>query len=429
MIAWIQLRHWLHELGIYAWTQLGVQALSFLAGLVVVRTLAPSEFAQAALAGNFSITLALLADTGIGIGLASIGGGVWRDRERFSRLIATARRLRGRFALAALVLAGPLLAWLLIRNGAPVLHILAMLAAVAVTLWAQLNYEALGAAPRLAGEVFRVQRVDLSGNALRLVALLALAAIGVLNAPLALAIGSAVAVWQLRRIQPAIVDLADVHAVPDEADRRSFLALARSQAAYTIFFCLQGQIGLWIIAAFANTRGVADLGALARLAMLLTLPNAIQANLILPRFARMPPERALLARRYGQIVGGAAIAAIGLWTLSAAFPNPLLWLLGPSYAHLQRELPWFIASSALAYFASVLWSLNFARAWVRWSWLNVPLTLGIQAFTLPLLDLSTVHGVILFGLFPSLASIALNFWMSARGLRETNSAAGDVTRA
>lgn len=420
MTARNRLRRWLRELGIYAWMQLGVQALGFLAGLVIVRTLAPHEFAQVALAGNFQVTLALLADTGIGIGLASIGGQIWRDRDRFSRLIAAARVLRGRFALAAFVGAGPLLAWLLWRNGTPAFHLIAILAAVAVTLWAQLNYDALGAAPRLAGEVARVQRLDFAGNALRLAAILAIAMVGLLNAPLALTIGSAVVVWQYILIRPAVADLADANASPDELDRRSLLALARSQIAYTIFFCLQGQIGLWIIAAFGNTLGVAELGALGRLAMLLTLPNAIQNNLVLPRFARLPPERKLLARRYRQIVGAAAVAALGLWALSVAFSNPLLWLLGPSYAHLQRELPLLVASSALAYFASVLWSLNFARAWVRQSWLNIPLTLGIMGVSLPLLDLSTVRGVILFGLFPSLASIALNLWLSARGLRETN---------
>lgn len=335
-------------------------------------------------------------------------------------MIATARSLRGQFALIGLAGAIPLLAWLLSRNDTPVVHIVLIVAAVVVTLWAQLQFDALAAAPRLAGEVGRVQRIDLAGNALRLGVILALVAVGALNAPLAVATGSALALWQWFRIRPAVADLADLQAKPDEADRAALLSLARSQLANTIFFCLQGQIGLWIIAGFGNTRGVADLGALGRLAFLLTIPNAIQNHLILPRFARLPAERPLLARRYGQVVGVAALAALGMWALTAAFPEALLWLLGPSYAHLQRELPLLMASAALAYFASVLWSLNFARAWVRWSWLNIPLALAIQAACVSWLDLSTVRGVILFGLFPSLASIGLNFWLSRRGLRATS---------
>lgn len=419
MTAWNRPRRWLRDLGSYAFTQLGVQALGFLAGLAVVRTLPPDQFAQVALAGNFQVTLGLLADTGIGIGLASIGGQIWRDRDRLGRLIATARSLRGQFALVALAAMVPLFVWLLVRNGSPAWHVFAITAAVILTLWAQLNYDALGAAPRLAGEVARVQRIDLAGNAVRLGAMLALAALGMLNAPLAVAVGSMVAVGQWLRLRPAVADLVDLDAKPDEANRSALLSLARSQVANTIFFCLQGQIGLWIIAGFGNTRGVADLGALGRLAFLLTIPNAIQNNLILPRFARLPADRPLLTRRYGQIVGIAAAAALGLWALSAIFPEPLLWLLGPSYAHLQRELPLLMASAALAYFAAVLWSLNFARAWVRWSWLNIPIALAIQAASVPLLDLATVRGVILFGLFPSLASIALNLWLSRRGLRTT----------
>ena len=419
MTAWNRSGRWLRELGSYIWIQLGVQALGFFAGLAVVRTLSPDQYAQVALAGNFQFTLALLADTGIGIGLASIGGQVWRDRDRLGRLIATARSLRGRFALVALAATVPLLAWLLGRNGGSLFHVVAIVGAVILTLWAQLNFDALGAAPRHAGEVARVQRIDLAGNALRLGAILALAALGALNATLAVAVGSAIAVWQWFWIRPAVADLVNVHAKPDDADRAALLSLARSQLANTIFFCLQGQIGLWIIAGFGNTRGVADLGALGRLAFVLTIPNAIQNNLILPRFARLPANRPLLTRRYAQIVGLAAVAALALWALSAAFPKPLLWLLGPSYAHLQRELPLLMANSALAYFAAVLWSLNFARAWVRWSWLNIPFALAIQAACVSLLDLSTVRGVILFGLFPSIASIALNLWLSRRGLRAT----------
>lgn len=61
---------WLSDLGRFTWIQLGVQALGFLGGLAIVRTLSPDQYAQVALAGNFQVTLMLLADTGIGIGLA-----------------------------------------------------------------------------------------------------------------------------------------------------------------------------------------------------------------------------------------------------------------------------------------------------------------------------------------------------------------------
>ncbi len=60
----------------------------------------------------------ILADSGVGIGLTSIGGRVWQDPHRFGQLISTALRLRKYLAAAAVGVVAPILIWMLARNGA-----------------------------------------------------------------------------------------------------------------------------------------------------------------------------------------------------------------------------------------------------------------------------------------------------------------------
>ena len=82
-----------------------------------------------------------------------------------------------------------------------------------------------------------------------------------------------------------------------------------------------------------------------------------------------------------------------------------------------------MAETVIAYFGGVLWSMNYARAWVKWSWLYIPLTLATQAASLPFLRLGLVRDVIIFGTLPHVVIALLNFGMTWLGLRDTERAA------
>ncbi|MFM6307621.1 MAG: polysaccharide biosynthesis protein, partial [Dolichospermum sp.] len=60
---------------------------------------------------------------------------------------------------------------------------------------------------------------------------------------------------------------------------------------------------------------------------------------------------------------------------------------------------------------SLIWSLNYAKGWVKESYLTIPTTILTQIFLLLILDISTVRGVILFGLYSSIPSVLVNFHM------------------
>jgi hypothetical protein len=239
-----------------------------------------------------------------------------------------------------------------------------------------------------------------------------------LNAGVAALVGSGTLLLQyfiLRRYAAGIIDL---HAEENADDREAMIGFIRSQAANAVFFCLQGQITIFLITFFGHRVGaVAEVGALGRLAMIFAVLGNLLTNIFAPAFARCQ-ERRRLGWLYAGIVG--AVAAFSLFVLGGAafFPNEFLFILGNKYSHLQHELLIMVGAATLSMMATALWTLNASRAWVVGAWLNIPLTLGTQLLLIPFTDFSSVSGVLTFNVFSVFPSLMLNIGLSYRGFRQ-----------
>ena len=64
------------------------------------------------------------------------------------------------------------------------------------------------------------------------------------------------------------------------------------------------------------------------------------------------------------------------------FPTGLLWVLGKNYQHLRNEVLLIAAGGALGALSSVMLSLNAAKGWVKYYWLNIPCMIAIQIILL-----------------------------------------------
>ena len=73
---------------------------------------------------------------------------------------------------------------------------------------------------------------------------------------------------------------------------------------------------------------------------------------------------------------------------------------------------------------TAMWSLNSTKAWIRYSWLNIPSVILTQIVLLTLLDVSTVHGVILFGILSLVPNFLLNSMLTYRGMSERRYSTG-----
>lgn len=415
------LRRVLHRartIGKFASVQAAVQVIGFASGILLIRYLDQREYAYFTIANTMQGTINVLADIGISIGLVSIGGRVWEDRRRFGELINTALSMRRKMGAVAILAITPVLFYLLVKNGAPPFYATLLIVAVLAGLLVQLSLGVLSVVPRLRADLSRIQIIDFTGAAIRL-AVIALF-IGIfINAGIAMAIGSAVVLlqyWMLRRYVRAAIDL---HAPVNADDRAAMRGFIRNQAPNAIFFCVQGQITVFLISIFGRHVGsVAEVGALGRLAMIFAVLSNLLTNVFAPAFARCQSPRRL-RWQYAGIAGSVIAFSAVVLACAIFFPSQFLFVLGSKYSHLERELVFMVAGAVMHAIASTFWTLNASRAWIAGSWIFIPMTLATQAAIAPFTDFSSVRGVLIFNLISTVPNLALNLALSYRGFRAT----------
>jgi O-antigen/teichoic acid export membrane protein len=402
--------------GNFAVVQAVVQVIGFLSGILLVRTLEQRDYAYFTIANTMQGAINVLADIGISIALVSIGGRVWQDRHRFGQLINSALVVRRRLGAVAIIVITPVLYFLLVRNGAPFFYTTVLIALVVAGFLVQLSLSVLAVVPRLRSDIARIQNIDLTGALARLLALVALMYF-FLNAGVAILVATATLFLQYAMLRKYVAGVIDLSAPENAEDRAAMFGFVRKLAANAVFFCLQGQITVFLISFFGRrASSVAEVGALGRLAMIFAVLSNLLTNVFVPAFARCQSAKKL-RWLYGAIIGG--VAAFGLLVLCGAgiFPQQFLFVLGNKYAHLHRELLLMVGGAVLSSLAGTLWALNAAKAWVAGSWLYIPLTLGTQIALIPYTDFSSVRGVLTFNLLSAIPNLLLNFAMSYRGFR------------
>jgi O-antigen/teichoic acid export membrane protein len=408
--------------GNFAFVQAMVQLVGFASGILLVRWLDQTEYAYFTIANTMQGTINVLADMGISIGLVSIGGRVWQDRHRFGQLITTAQHFRRRLGLLAILVVTPVLYWLLTRNGASPMYAALLVGAILLGLLVQFSLGVLAVVPRLRSDVSRIQTIDLTGAFARLI-LLVVCAFLFLNAGVAVLVSSMAFLlqfWMLRKYAGGVIDL---NAPENAEDRVAMIGFIKNQAANAVFFCLQGQITIFLISFFGNrATSVAEVGALGRLAMIFAVMGQVLTNIFVPAFARCQ-DAARLRLQYFAIVAGVAGCCGAVIAAAAFFPNQFLFLLGSKYSHLQRELLLIVASTVLNVLTGALWFLNASKAWVSGAWLYIPLTLATQVALIPYTDFSNVRQVLIFGVISSIPNLLLNMVLSYRGFRNFQPAA------
>ncbi len=406
--------HWFKIIGKFVSVQIFVQALSLASGIFLVRTLEQQQYAYFTIANTMQATMNLLADTGIRMSLSAKGGQVWQDRYRFGQLINTAMKLRYSLAAISITVVTPILIWMLLRNGASVAYTVLITIVVLLGLSSQLTTGVLMVVPHLHSQISRVRNLDLLSAIFRLI-LLGIGYLTFWNAGIAIASVSVVAFFQRAILGSWVSEKIDTDAPVNEEDRKFIIGTITNVLPNSIFFCIQGQLSIFLISIFGSTENIAEIGALGRLAVVFTILNSVMNAIVLPSFSRCQ-SFATLRKRYFHILSLFLLFGLLLIVISVVFPRELLWILGGKYSHLTNELTLMMILTVTNYLVGLMSSLNFSKAWVQQVWIEIPLRIALQVFLLIWLDISTIQGVILLGLFSNIAPFIVNAMLTYRGL-------------
>lgn len=389
---------WGKLVGITGSTQVMVQGVGFLCGILVIRLLPTKEYALYTLANTILGTMMVLTDGGIINGVLSQGGKVWRDRTRLGAVMATGMDLRYKFAVGSLLVSTPFLLYLLRHHGASWPMAALLVASLVPPFFAVLSGNLYEVAPRLHQDIVPIQKVLVGINFARL-AMLCLTMFAFPWAFVALLAGGLPQIWGTRRVRKIAETYADPEQLPDPVVRKEIMGVVKRLLPDAIYYCVSGQITIWLVSVVGSTTALADVGALGRLVALLNLVSMLINTLITPRFARLPNGSPLLLTRFLQLQAGLVVVALGVVGGCWLFADQLLWLLGKNYANLQTEMVLNMAGASVGLLYGASFGLCTARGWAIHPLIFIPASILSIALGVALIDVSTLKGVIVFNLF------------------------------
>ena len=379
-----------------------VQGTGLLCGLIIIRLLPTQEFALYTLANTMLGTMTLLSDGGIAIGVMSLGGQCWQDPQKLGSILHTGLSLRQKFAIVSLLITVPILYYLLNKHGSSVLSSVLIILSLIPAFWASLSDSLLEIPLRLHQDIYALQQNQILVNVGRLL----LSGVFVFLFPFTLiamfgnSIPRIVGNMRLRKMNTKYLNS---HSATNAEYQKHILDIVKRTLPNTVYYCLSGQIAIWIISIFGKTNAVAQLGALSRLTMILAVFNSVVSILYIPNYAKLPNDKSVLTKRFLGIQVIVWSICAGIMLLVYCFPNLFLLLLGRQYADLQKPLFLSMLGACITFIVGSSYSVYSSRGMV----MNPIRSIGVSILAIVVsvlcFDVSNIMGVlymnIMIGIF------------------------------
>jgi O-antigen/teichoic acid export membrane protein len=404
----------LKGVGVFSAVQAATQVLAMLAGLLWVRVLSREEFALYALCGSAIALSAVLSDLGAGSSLQYFFRRGKGETAVVTPYVDAIRRLRALLAAGvAPVTAAVLLTGAETGRSLTLVLVLAVVL-VPATVVAQHENSVRWTVLRLSGRWSPVYRAELTQAALRLVGVGVVVATRTTSA-LAAVIANLVATIGVLPLVAGAVPPGVGSAASHRAEVRAYLKPLIPDTAY---FALQGQLVLWIAAFFGSVQQVADVGALARLGLLLSVPQSLAVSYFVPKLAGIHDERRFLhgTVRYGGFLLLIALALIGL---VAWRPAAVLSILGASYLALDREVLAILLTGILSLLGAYVAQVNRSRAWTAGLWRVILAAVSAQLVYAAAIPLESTLAMLGLGLTAAAVLLTGHLSMAITGFLRT----------
>lgn len=387
-----RLMHTARLVSVTGLAQVSVQAISFASGILVIRLLPTKEYALYTLANTMLGTMLLLADSGISSGIMAQGGRVWQNPTRLGAVLATGLDLRKKFASVSLLIALPVLLYLLRHHDASWPVAIVLVLALIPSFFTTLSGSLLEIIPRLQQEIIPIQRIQVLTNIGRL-ALLVLSIFAFPFAGVAILAAGIPQLWSNRQLATLSGRFADITQPADPIVRQDVLRTVKRLLPDAVYYCIWCQFAVWLVSIYGSTAAVAQLGALGRLSIALTLLSTLFSSLVIPRFARLPDDKGVLTTMFARIAVGLLVVSAGVIGGVYLFADQILWVLGRAYSGLTYEMVLMMAGKCIGFIASSLFLLCTSKGWVINPVISISLSVLSAAIGIGLLDISTLRGI------------------------------------
>lgn len=392
-----KIKHWGKLVAITGSSQMIIQAIGFFSGIIVLRLLSVQEYAFYTLANTMLGTMTVLADGGIAAGAMSQGGKVWKDREKLGTVIVTGLKLRKKFAIFSLMVSTPILIYLLRTHHASWLTVALIVISIFPAFSSAVTDSLLEVVPKLTKDIVSLQKNQLIYN----IARLGLLGIGVFIFPwtfVALLSNGFPRIWANFKLRKICEKHADFSQAEDPVERENIVRVVKRVLPSSIYYCVSGQISIWIISIFGTTASLSQLGGLGRLSMLFSVFNILFATLVGPGFARLPDHRGKILKQFFSVQALLLLCSLFIVAGFYFFSDPILWILGKGFKGLKTELLLVGIGGCISMIGASTNQLLSSRGMVVPPVVFIPSIILVQIIMAFFLPLSTVTGVLLYGI-------------------------------
>ncbi|MUP45420.1 polysaccharide biosynthesis protein [Gramella sp. BOM4] len=405
--SYTKLLEWGRLLSVTSLAQIFVQVIGFLSGIIVIRFLSLEEYAFYTLANTILGTMTLLADGGVSAGVLSQSGKVWKEKSKLGKVLATGLSLRKKLAFFSLCISVPLLFFLLKHHGSSWLMATLIALALIPAFYADLSSALLVIVPKLHQDIPPILMNDIKVGLGRLflttflIFIFPFTFIALLANGLPRLYGNI----QLKKI-------AAPYFKPEKVDpkiEKKIWSTVKRMFPGVLYYCFSGQIMLWIISFFGNTTSLAQLGALARIAVILGLITKLSQTLVIPRFARLQEERKRLFKYYLQICFFLVLIIAAFISVGYLFAEEILWILGDKYSGLQFELLLVLLGGGINLLSAISFELNISRDWIINPLFSISLSIATMIIGAIFLDIAQLTGVLIFNILLAVVQFLINF--------------------
>ena len=390
-----------------------LQVLQAVNGLLLVWLLSVEDFAVYAVFTAAMGFASHMLGFGITPTIISLVGMDFQDKAKVGRYLMAGSSLRLWMLLIVSPLGLAILWFSSLKIGIPVTSIVLLSGLLVGANYLSSQIDLFCAPLQMLGRVGTLYRCLALGEVVRILLTLLLSAAHLLSVGsavvasvivLAISYGSLLIMTRSHFLNPCI---------PPLKERQQLVDLVLPSLPNALFGAFQGQIMIFISAMLGNTQQIAAVGALGRLARLVSFLSAANPMIVGPAFAKM--SEAAFWRRLPFILLAASLISCCIAFSGFFFPELLIKIIGEKYRHLASVVWLVTLGSGLIYFLNVLGTMRTFRRWVAWwaSFATILLVLAAQSGALLCFNMETISGVLMLGIFATLARVVMVFVLMA----------------
>jgi hypothetical protein len=348
----------------FALSQGLAQSAGMISGLIYVRLMPIDQYALYAMALTSLTFVALGSDLGLTHSLNYFWRQSGKDGNVIEPIVAAVRRLRSVFLVLASFICGAFLLKTATERNISIISVLACFGLVVATASSQLRAVLDIQLMRLQGMQRESYYCEAAGSITRLLAAVVMIATGITTALFGLAgglLGSLSILAALRRFMRT--PRGNSQPIARETWHKVLYYIMPTFPA-TLMYIADGPLLLWLTLTFGGEAPLAETFAVGRIGAIYGLLSIFIAAVVGPRLACVSND-AHFVRMMGLILLALVFLSAAATTVAYLTPSALLLLIGPNYAHLEKQVVLAIAVSSFYVLNGFLGMANRLRGWVR----------------------------------------------------------------